>query len=308
MNKTLTIFFSPERTYLALIEPKAKGLELSYIASTSKPIDIENLDSSFSQPGLEEFYDIIKKIEYDYDLVSFSIPIENTILTEFPARPNISKDEILSIINIEIRQNLPQFNPQEFPTYLFELSPRKNQSYYLSIIIPKLIFKNLKTIASNLDKPVQKIEVSQINSHNAFLYNYPEEHSNVCALLNIADKFIDLSLIKGKEFLWYSLIKYNFTDEIPDLIANKLTEISTEIVSGVDSIFLYGTNLDKILIGKVTNKLQKKYSNIKRLNAFRMFGTNLDDSSRTICARLAHHFPACIGSAIPDYHNRIKIY
>ncbi len=308
MNKTLTIFFSPERTYFALVEPKGKGLELMYIATTSEPIDIENPESPFSQPGLEEFYETIKKIDFNYDLISFSIPIENTILTEFPARPNISKDEIMSIINIEIRQNLPQFNPQEFPTYLFELSPRKNQSYYLTIIIPKLIFKNLKAIVSNLNKPVQKIEVSQINSHNAFLYNYPEEHSKVCALLNIADKFIDFSILKGKDFLWYSLLKYNFTEEIPDLVERKLSEIPNEIVPGVDSIFLYGTNLDKIMFEKVTNKLSRKCSNIKRLNAFRMFTTNLDEASRTICSRLAHHFPACIGSAIPDYHNRIKIY
>jgi hypothetical protein len=308
MDKALCAFCSPERTYLAIVEPKSKGLELDFIATTSVPIDLENLETSTSEQGLNEFYEIANKINSEYDLINFSIPIENTIVSEFPARPNITNDEITSIINIEIRQNYPQFNPQEFPTYLFELSPRKNQPFFLSIIIPKLVFTNLKAIANKLNKPVQKIEISQINAHNAFLYNYPEERDKTSALFNIADKFIDFSLLKGTDFIWYSLIKYNFPDEIPQLINDRLNELSKEINFQIDSMFFFGSGLNKILFNKISNTFSRKNYVVKRLNAFRMFTTRVDETTKAICARLAHHFPACIGSAIPDFHKRIKIY
>jgi len=308
MDKTLCVFFSTERTYFAIVTPSPKGMELDFIATTSEPIDLENLDSTYSHKGLEEFYEIAKAIKSDYDTINFAIPIENTIVSEFPARPNITNDEIMSIINIEIRQNYPLFNPQEFPTYLFELSPRKNQPFYLSIIIPKLVFKNLKTIANKLNKPVQRIEISQISAQNAFLYNYPEEQTKISALLNISDKFVDFSLLNGSNFIWYSLIKFNSPDEIPQLINDKINELSKVINFQIDSMYLFGFGLSKILFNEISNSFSNKSSIIKRLNAFRMFTTKADETTRTICARLSHHFPACIGCAIPDYHKRIKIY
>ncbi|MEJ5286535.1 MAG: hypothetical protein CH6_2055 [Candidatus Kapaibacterium sp.] len=307
MEQTLSIGFSPERIYLALLEKTQIGLKLNNLATTSSTLDIENLDNPINNDCLEEFFEIVKGFQ-NANSITVSIPMEYVILTQFPGRPNITNDEIMSVINMEIRQNYPQFNPEEFPTFLFELVPRKNHSYFLAAIIPKIIFQNLKTISNRLNKIVERIEINQISSHNAFLYNYPEEKSNLAALCNISDKFIDFSVIKGSDFFFYNLIKYNTFDEIPELIDKTVSKVNSEFQIQINSIYLFGTHCNKPTLDLLVNKYGKKYNSIKRLNPFRMVTSELEAIDKQICSRIAHHFAPCVGAVLPEIHKRIKIY
>jgi hypothetical protein len=308
MEKVLSIYFSPERTYLALLEKTNNGLKLKKVGTTSCPIDLESLESPFNEESLNEMYEILSETINESDFLTVSIPMEYVILTQFPGRPNITKDEIMSVINIEIRQNYPQFNPDEFPTFLFELMPRKGQTYFLAAIIPKKIFQSIKKISNNINKLVERIEISQITAHNAFLYNYPEEKDNFVALFNISDKFIDYSIIKGNEFYFYNLIKYNLPDELPDLIDPSLSKLQNELNIKPSSLYFFGTHLTRIFLNNFISKYGTKFQNIKRLNSLRLVSSGFSDAERQICSRIAHHLPACIGAVIPEYHKKIKIY
>ncbi len=307
MENVLTMFFSPERIYIACIGKTKEGLVLKKIGTTASPIDLDNLENSLNETGLQEFYELMNEFDDNNKIVTVSIPMEYVLITQFPGRPNITIDEIMSVINIEIRQNYPQFNPKDFPTYLFQLEPRKEQTYFLAGIIPMNIFQNIKSLTNQINKIVQRIEISQISAHNAFLFNYPEEKENIVGIFNISDKFIDYSVIKNNEFYSYNLIKYNVQDQIPNLIENNLAKVKNELNFEINSLYFFGTNFNKPLLNKINTLLGKKIEKIKRLNPFRLMFTDLDDSSKQICSRLAHHFPACVGSILPDVQKRVKI-
>lgn len=308
MENVLSLFFSPERTYIAYLEKTTNGLKLNKIGTTSSTIDLENLENPINQHSLEELYSFASQWATDTNLLTISIPMEYVIITQFPGRPNITTEEIMSVINIEIRQNYPQFNPEEFPTYLFQLAPRKEQTYFLASIIPKKIFQNVKILSNKMNKIVQRIEISQIASHNCLLYNYPEEKENFVAIFNVSDKFIDYSVIRGEEFYFYNLIKFNNYEQIPNLIEQNIGKVNNEFNISITSLYFFGTHLNKITLDKVSKYFENKQKNIKRLNAFRLVTTELDDASQQICARLAHHFPSCVGSILPELHKRIKVY
>lgn len=307
MERTLSILFSPERTYLSFLEKTINGLKLHRIGTTTSAIDLENFENPLNQNSLEELFELIFDFPADGS-IAVSIPMEYVILTQFPGRPNITKDEIMSVINIEIRQNFPQFNPDEFPTYLFELVPRRNNSHFLAAIIPKKIFQNIKSIANRLNKVVDRIEISQISSHNAFLYNYPEEKNNFVALFNISDKFIDFSVFKAEEFYFYNLLKYNSQEEIPKLMEKVLLKVNSEFQIQINSLYLFGTHLTRQILQQLIGALGTKYTAIKRLNPFRLVQSEIEEVDKQICSRIAHHFVPCVGAVIPEIHKRIKIY
>ncbi len=308
MRTNLSIYFRTDNTYLALIERQPKGLCLKYINSTSYPIDLDNPESHNSKKGLDEFFDIIEKLPEKYNFVSIALPLESVLITQFPARPKISKDEIMSIVNIEMRQIYPQFDPTQFPTYLFQLKERKNSPFYLAVIIPRNIYENVKKITTKLNQLVEKIEISQVNSHSALLYNYPEYFNKNVGVFNIQEGFIDFSVINGKQFIAYSLIKYGKLEEIPDLMIRNLEGIGKEMGIEFDSCFLFGISLTRDLFKTIASKLSKHIPTINKLNPLRMFTANLSQRERDYCARIAHILPPCIGASIPVYHNRIKIY
>lgn len=308
MKRILTLYFLPTRTYIAVLEKANKGLKLLNLSTSSTPVDLENLENPTNEQALEELYTTIEDISQETKFVSISIPMEYLIITQFPGRPQLSRDEIMTVLDFEIKQNYPQFNPEEFPTYLFELQPRKERIHFLAAIIPKKIFQTIKSIANQSNKTVQRIELSQISAHNCFLYNYPEERNNFVALFNLSDNFIDYSVIKGEEFYSYNLIKYNNEADIPRLIEQNVSKVNNEFSIHINSLYFFGTNLNKIIINNLNEHFKSKNLNIKRLNAFRLVANGMDENSKQICARIAHHFPACIGSVLPEYHKKVKFY
>ncbi len=308
MEKVLSMYFSPTRTYITLLEKANKGLKLLDLSTTSLPIDLENLENPTNEQALEELYTTIKDISNDAKFISISIPMEYLIITQFPGRPQLSRDEIMTVLDFEIKHNYPQFNPEDFPTFLFELQPRKERIHFLAAIIPKKIFQTIKSIAKQCNKTVQRIEISQISAQNCFLYNYPEERDNFVGLFNLSDNFIDYSVIKGEEFYSYNLIKYNSEEDIPKLIEQNVNKINNEFSIEINSLYLFGTNLNKIILNNLTRQFKNKLIKIKRLNAFRLVANGMEESSKQICARLAHHYPACVGCVLPEYHKKVKFY
>lgn len=308
MKKNLSLAFGTDRTYLTLIENQPNGLALKYASVTSQAFDIENFDSPFNKEALQELIELIENIKLPFDYINISIPIETAFVSKFPGRPNISTKEILSIVNIEIRQLYPQYDPSEFPTYIFRLPELNKIPYYLAVIIPKKIYQNTKKITSAINRLAEKIELSQFNSHYSMLYNYPEFFDKHVALFNIQDNFIDFSTISGKNLLSYDLLKFSSPEELPNTIKESIIKINTENGVPVEIVFLFGYGLNREIFDLISNTLSKVVKEIKRLNAFRMFRSEVNYSLRELCSTFAHLFPPCVGASISSYHEKIKIF
>lgn len=307
MKRNLSISFGTETTYVALIEKQPQGLSLKFAGITSKAIDLENFDTPLNNDAFEELIQLIKKIKLQFDFVNISIPVETTLVSKFQSRPNISVNEALSIVNFEIRQIYPQYNPNEFPTYLFQLSSVKGIPFSLAVIIPKKIYQNIKKITSAFNRLAEKIEISQFNAHYALLYNYPEFKAKNLAIFNIQENFIDFSSIRGRNLLSYDLLRFPEKKEIPIIIKNSIISKESEIGINFDSVFLFGEGLNRSLFNDIYNAVISNVEQVKRLNAFRLFRSEVDTETKELCASLAHLFPPCIGASIPSYHDKIKI-
>lgn len=308
MKKNLSIAFGIESTYVALIENQQQGLALKFAGVTSQALDLENFDSPVNKDALEELMRLINHIDQAYDFVNVSIPVETTLVSKFPGRPNITAKEALSIVNIEIRQLYPQYNPNDFPTYLVRLPEINKTPFYLAVIIPKKIYQNIKKITGSINKLVEKIEISQFNAHYTLLYNYPDFFDKNVALFNIQENFIDFSSIRGKELLSYDLLKFSDSFEIPEIIKGSIIAKISEIATKFDGVFLFGSGLNREMLNLITNTISSEVPQVKRLNAFRLVRGNVDSQTREFCSVMAHLFPPCVGASIPSYHEKIKIF
>ncbi len=305
METNLSLSFESNATYIAVLEKREIGLHLKYL-DIANPIDIENIQNPFFKENLDKLLEKIKLIPHDYHFVNISIPLELTFVTQFFSRPNFSKAEVLSLVNIEIRQIFPQYNPEHFPTYVFRLRERKNNPFFLAVIIPKKIYENIKLITSSLKKLTEKIEINHINAQNALLYNYPENKNDVIGLFNIQENFIDFSLFINNEIISYNLLKYSSAKDLPQQVFETIGSTAKEFNINFDGIFLCGNSLTRTIFENIKAKLSAQIRNVKRLNALRMVTTEIDSRTREIAAKIAHILPSCIGACIPSYFERFK--
>ncbi|MCX7879233.1 MAG: hypothetical protein N2517_01045 [Ignavibacteria bacterium] len=307
MNNTLAISCCLERLYIALVSQEEKGYDLKYLATTKNPLDLEFINNPLNEQSLDELFTLINQCPYNFDSVTFSIPVENAIITKIPTQ-NITTTDVISLIEMEIKQIYSQYNPSEFPTYLYNMkSSSKDISWSLAIIIPKIIFQQTKAISKKLGIIVKRIEICQICAHNSLLYNYPEDFDKLVALVNIAEKFADFSCLKGRDLYFYTLIKFNDESELIQKTNETIRKLTEEFNSPISSVYLFGPSLTRITLRNFQSNLSLESGAIKRLNPLRYFTTSLDEGGAQIAARIAHLLPPCIGSAIPNYHERTKI-
>lgn len=311
MAQTLSIFFNIDRTYISVLEPTTKGLSLSYINSTLNYIDLENLEDEGSIKGLEELDIILSNLDFEVDKIDITIPAESVLVTQFPGREGMTEIEFRELISLEIRQSYPQFNENQFSSNLIPMGDRiDKQLMMLAVIMPVEIIKSLMNILDKFHIPINNIEISQLNAHNAYIYNYPENIYKTTAIVGVQNNFIDLSIIQNMKPIYYDLISCSDKNQLGELLIDEFNNISNFIVKNIDEVFFFGTGLTMELLD-ITKKTFKKKDfdvSVERLNAFRMISTQLSQREIDYCSRTFHIYPPCIGASFKSYHERIQIF
>jgi len=207
MSKTVSVFYNIDRTYVTLVEMKDDGLELLYLNATDNRIDLENIESDESMLGVQELSSILYEIGDDINRVSITLPADNVFVSKVPGDDDLSVQDIKKLVNFEIRQNFPQFTFEDFSTTVVPLAPMLNgKKMLLCVIVPNDILSTATQLLKDLNLPfVNSIDISQINAHNAFRYNYPELWDKNVVLASIQNKFIDISLSKNGVPGYYNL-------------------------------------------------------------------------------------------------------
>jgi hypothetical protein len=309
MKTALSVFFNIDRTYLTWVRNTDKGLSLEYINSTKSSIDLENLGSEASQQGKKELNEILSSLGETPDRLSVTIPAEIVYVSQFPGDHSMKKKELQELIGLEIRQAYPGMNDQDFVTNIYPLkSGKSGKDMMMAVIISKEILKSCDKILKSVDQKISVIEISHLNSHTAFLYNYPERHDQTVALLGIQENFIDVSIIQNKHPVYYNLLSVSDFDQLGDILEEEFNRIRENHVDEIDTAFFFGISLTKELYLQMWETAMLIGFEAGRLNAFRMMHTTLDQRDREYCTRTSHIYPPCIGGALPSYHNRIKVY
>lgn len=309
MSKTISIFFNTDRTYLTLVDKKPDGLELLYLNSTEGRIDLENPDNDESVLASQELQILFDDIRGDFDRLTITLPSESVLVSKIPGKADFTNDELRKLVNFEIKQSFPQFNFEDFTVSVTPMSPGLDDKIKLLCVITQNdLLNSAATIISPLQHRIDNIEISQLNAHSAFLYNYPELADKNVALACIQSNFIDVSLSKAGEPGYYSLASFSKPDQVGEVIEKEFSKILNEAALTIDAAFFFGSGLSKDVMMSCWETSMMLGMEGKRLNPLRMMRSALGAREREYCSRSFQLFPACIGGSLPAYHNRIKLF
>ena len=306
--RILSVFLNTDRTYLAIVERRERGLKLLYVNSTEEAIDIDFYDDSENNEPLTKLKDLLNNLPYSVSQVSVSLPSESLFVSQFPGKPGITDVEMKALVNIELRHNFPQFGFDEFSCSLLPLHPKLNgELSIVTVILQRITYVSCMDILKSLNLPVERIEISQLNAQNALIYNYPEYSDKSVVVFGLQNNFIDIGLINSLKTGYINLRLYQNENQIAGICYEEIEKLLTEYTNDIDAVFLYGISLTQEILTSVKESLELVVPVVKRLNAFRMFATDLSDREKEYCSRTAHIYPACIGAIIPNFQERLKL-
>lgn len=309
MKTLLTVFFASDRIYLAVVKTPTKGLALAYINSTETSLDLENPSNPQSKKAINEFENLLDDIPFMIDETYITLPVESVLVSQFPGKHGISEKELKQLISLEIRQSYPTLSPADFKSTVIPLAEMKdNTKTMLGVIISNKIFETCTNIFSSKDLKINNIEISQLNAHSAFLYNYPEHSFKTVVLFGIQGQFIDVSVLQSGKPIYYNLLSFTDAKQFNQIIKIEVNKLLSDYVGFLDAAYFFGTDLNKNLMNSAKNSLKEFISDVGRLNAFRMLITKLDDRTRQYCSRTQHIYPPCIGACLPSYQEKIDIF
>ena len=308
MDNTLSVYFNVDKTYITLVERSKEGLKLKYLNSTDAPVVLENPDDPSSKEGIDQLDSIIENLKNDFQRISVTLPSESTFVTQFPGKENIKRSELEKMVKLEISQIYPQYNMKEFSiTIVPFLKNKKDKQNMLAVILSKDIIKNTNEIFAKHGFDIDNMEISQLNAHSAFNYNYPELSDKTVALMSLQDKFIDISIIQNQLPVYYNLVSLSEPDNIGEVIEKEYNKITSNFTDSITSFYLFGSGLTKDLNMKCWETAMMLGAESKRLDPFRFLKTELDERDKEYCSRVFHLYPAPVGGCIPPKHERIKL-
>lgn len=309
MKSALSVFFNIDRTYMAIITPEDNSLTLDYVDATRNQIDLENIFDVDGDEGVTELRSFIDKIRHRINRVSITIPAESVFVAQFPGQRDMTEEQLNKLVNLEIKQAYPQYNTDEFVSNVIPLEKRTTgQEMMLASIMQKDIIDTCKEIFKDY-LPITNIEISQLNAHTAFVYNYPESLEKNIMILGVQDQFIDVSIIKKSQPAYYNLLSFSDSDKdkVGTFIEEEHKKLLKEVIDKIDGIYFFGTGLTKDIYTAAAAKALDLGLETGRLNAFRMVKANVDERTKNYCKIMQHVFPPCIGAVIPAYHERIRL-
>jgi hypothetical protein len=314
MEIILSVYFANDRTYISGIKPTETGIELVYINSTEHSIDLEeeidlnNPEGNMSLLGSQELEIALDDLPIEPTQLTVTLPIDSVLISQFPGDDSLSEKKLKELVNLEIRQQYPKFDTNDFMANIIPLAAKKNRKkMMMGIIIPKKSYENCKKILAPLNMSISRIELGQLTTHSCFLYNYPEFMQKNVMLLGIEKKFADITVLKQGKPLYYNTAKFAQLNEVGEIMMIEFDKINTEYIDQIDAAFFYGPHLTKDFLDIMKPNVLAFVPDTGRVNAFRMMRTNLEQRDREYASRVSHIFPPCVGGAIPTYYKKLAI-
>lgn len=304
MRRTLSIFFNIDRTYLTGVSKVGSTLSLDYINSTIHKIDFENTQSEETQNGMTELMNIISEMDFKPDEISVTLPSESVLVSKFPGNTNMNEKSLKALVALELRQTYPQFNFDDFSIQLVPMTVQKSKKQMmLAVIITKEDLKTIEDLLEPLGKKISKFDISQMNAHSAFIYNYPEFRAGNIMILGLQGQFMDISVVMDGLPAYYNLIRYDGLGSLQEKIENEYNQIVPNVCDNLDAMLYFGSGMTKTVATELINiSSQLDIADTKRLNGFRLMKSSLDERQREYCSRTLQIYPACIGGCLPTKH------
>lgn len=294
MEKTISMYFGTERTYIVRIEPGEKGLELCDIGVVAETVksDTDYLDALMR---LESF---LPDMSNGTVTATIAVPVDNIFVHQFPAIDTSDTSQLRRMLEFEIKHAYPQHSFDDFTSAVYPMAPRLDgTSMMLAIMMEKKYLMACEFILTMTGVPLKNIQASHFASHGALLYNYPDAKNCICVVIGIQENYCDLSVLKNGELAYYNLLSLSSPDDFASACEKEIEKLLSGYVSYIDSAFCYGPGLTKDILEKAQNSLSIP---IQRLNPFRLMSSKLQSSDeKEFCGKAAHLFVVPVGAALP---------
>jgi hypothetical protein len=306
MEPVISVFFDSDHTYVALLEPDAKGYSLAYINSTRQSVDLT--DGGEAMGGISavvELHEVFMEIAGASSVANVTLPMESVFVHQFPAPLELSEQQITELVRFEISQHFPNQDADAFTSVVYPMCPRLDGTrMMMAVIMERSVIRLVHELLQPLGAEISRIDVAQIAAHNTLAYNYPDNEGSSFIVFGVQERYIDVSVIKNNELCYYQLTPLADRSQIGEVCEEQLARVLDEYVPFVDGAFLFGSGLTQEMFTAVQRKMTIP---AVRLNAFRMVSTTLGDRERAYCTRVAHIFPPCLGSVLPELGKGIKL-
>lgn len=306
--KTLSVFLNVDSIYITIINVEDNKAILEYINSTNHHLDLENTDSPESQNALKEMDVILSNLPFKLDRLTITIPAESIFISKFPGQLSFSKEQLQQLVKLELRNAYPKLNYEDFVINATTIKPELNQKEsMLGMIYLKSDIEFLENWFKKYNLNIDNIEISPLAAYSSFMFNYPEMRDNTIFLIGYQGKFVDFSIHKNGETLYYNINLVTDANLIGELTEKEFNKITENAASQIDACYFYGSCLNKnITLSLWETSMMLGILEAKRLNPLRMITPNLDKRHIEYCSRTFHIYPPCIGSALKSWHNLIK--
>jgi len=307
MDKTLSVLFNLDRTYVLLTERSEKGITLLDINSTEIPINIQDISDDLSIKAMVQLKEIINDMG-DFDRIAISLPADFAMISQIPGKADMPNDELLQLIIIEIKQLYPHLDYKNFVINSYPMLKDKNGTEkVLIVLIAKEDLQNFNNILSEYGKEIEKIEISHLNAYQSYLFNYPELKDDNVVICCIQNNFIDFSVFSKGYIAYYNLVSYSDEQDIPQLLESEFNIALSKNVDTIQGAYFYGSGLTKDINLSCWEISMMLGLESKRLNPFRKIFSNLDKRQKEYCSRVFHLYPSCFGAGLPSNPTKIRI-
>lgn len=307
MKKVLSIFFNTDRTYIAKVANHPNGLILEYLNATNLPIDLDSLHTDEQIEAFTEIDKIIEQAGTDFDNMSIVFPADSLLISQMPSKKGITREEIMSLISIELKRTFPSLNITNFQIQIFQLGDNKSKvNKQIAVVYQNNDLSVFEQYFQKYEKEINFPYVSQIAAANCFMYNYPELKDKNAAVVGIQNNYLDFCVLSNGNLVSFGLENYSSLEQIPIALEHQIEKALNEIIDDLSGgIYFYGRDINQQTFISCWETAMIFGAEGKRLGTFRMLKSELDQRDLEYTYKTAQYYAPCIGATIPLYFDSI---
>lgn len=245
---------------------------------TRQPFSFEALsDQNTPRRFAEDITRLYETQKFQVRKVAFSLDSRMVLIKKLPVDSGFADDKI----NNQVQWEVGQFAISPVSEYVVDyetLNANGNYSDMLVVVVRKKIVEFIKRIFKNTDLSLKVVDVDIFSAQRALQINYDYDNVEKVGLVDVEERKIHFSILKGKKYFFSKDVTFPSTDgdanrleSVTRLVSKELRKIVLDhqlgkTVEDLNEIFLYGEAVED----GVLEDLQNNYDvRIERADPFR---------------------------------------
>ncbi|MBL7999754.1 MAG: hypothetical protein JNL32_14105, partial [Candidatus Kapabacteria bacterium] len=290
----LSITFNINRTYAALCTLTQRGLRIEQIDAISEEIDIFN-DDVLAGEGLALLHELLFTLKMPPSAIHLALPPEAMLVQHIPSMPGAPPDEVRDMLSLEIMQNAPDLDLDDYDAALYPMNPKLDASEMtLAVMTEQSVLHRISKMIGAFGTPVVQVMPRQFATHSAMLYSHPELRKKSVVVFGIKGRTIETSVVHQSQLAYYNATPVANAGAISEMCDGEIEKVLSSYLPYIDAAYFYGDSLTREVLSAVSSRISGVISTVERLNPFRLsYSESLTQREREFCSRMAHAYAPC---------------